>query len=117
MADPFTIQSTAALTITVPQITTGTMYVNLVDATDQMLDPINTLVVSTTGLVGTDPVTYASQIVGDVSVLWAYLDYGSNLVPGLVSFSLLITAFLLVWLIKLILVVVMYVKQLVANWL
>ena len=117
MSDPLLIHSTAAITITVPQITTGTTYVTLVGATDQMLAPLNTLVVSTTGLVHTDPVTYAQTMVADVSLLWSYLNYGSNLVPGLVSFALLISAYLLVRLIKLILVVVMYVKQLIANWL
>jgi hypothetical protein len=117
MSDPMLINATTALTLTVPQITTGTTYVTLVGAADQMLGPINTLVVSTTGMGATDPITYANTIVADVSVLWSYLNYGSNLAPGLVSFGLLISAYLLVMLIKVILVVVMYVKQLVANWL
>lgn len=117
MSDPLLIQSAAAITITVPPITTGTTYVILVGAADQMLAPINTLAVSTTGLVSTDPVTYAQTMVADVSILWSYLNYGSNLVPGLVSFALLISAYLLVRLVKLILVVVMYVKNLIANWL
>ncbi len=117
MSDPLLIQATSALTLTMPQITTGTTYVTLVGATDQVLGPLNTLVVSTTGLVSTDPITYANTIVSDVSILWSYLNYGSNLVPGLVSFGLLIPAYLLVMLIKVILVVFMYVKNLVANWL
>lgn len=117
MSDPMLIHATTALTLTVPQITTGTTYVTLVGAADQMLGPLNTLAVSTTGMVSTNPVTYANTIVADVSVLWSYLNYGSNLAPGLVSLGLLLSAYLLVMLIKVILAVVMYIKQLVANWL
>lgn len=117
MSDPTLIHATQAVTITMPEITTGTTYVSLVGYTDQLLDPINTIVVSTTGLVSTEPISYANTIVADVAILWSYLDYFSNLLPGLTSLYLLISAYLLVMLVKVILVVVMYVKQLVANWL
>lgn len=117
MSDPMLIQATTALTLTTPQITTGATYVTLVGAAEQALAPLDTLAANTTGLVSTDPITYAHTVAADVSVLWSYLNYGSNLMPGLVSFGLLISAYLLVMLVKIILVVVMYVKQLVANWL
>ncbi len=111
------IQSTAAITITMPEYVTGTTYTGLVDAADQVFEPIETVVISSTGLVSTDPVSYANTIVGDVSVLWSYLSYGQNLEPALLSLQLLLAAYLTVMLVKLILSVVMYVKQLVANWL
>jgi len=111
------IESTAAITITTPEYVTGTIYTDLVSSTGQIFDPIETVVISSTGLVNTDPVSYANTIVGDVSVVWSYLSYGQNLEPGLVSLQLLIAAYFTVMLVKLILSVVMYVKQLVANWL
>ncbi len=114
MAEP--LVSTSAITITIPQYVTGTTYTSLVNTSNEIFAPIETVVVSSTGLVDTDPVSFANTIVADVSVLWSYLDYGQNFEPALVSFKLLLTAYFTVMLIKLILSVVMYIKKLVANW-
>jgi hypothetical protein len=118
MADPtLLLQHTAALTITVPQIVTGTSYTTLVSGTTGLLAPIDQVANSTANLVTTNPITYANSVVAEVSILFSYLSYMSNLIPGLTSLALLISAYLLVMLVKVILSTIKYIKQLVAQWL
>jgi hypothetical protein len=118
MADPTVLlQHTTAITITMPEIITGTNYTALVSGTTQLLTPLDTLANSSASLVATNPVTYAGTLVGNVSVLFSYFNYMQNFIPGLTSLLALFSAYLLVLLIKTVLRVVMYVKQLIAGWL
>ncbi len=115
MAEPLAV--TTAITVSVPAYKPGDTYKGLVEGTGNLLNPLETVLNRATGLVDTDPVIYAHTITADVSVLWAYLDYGQKLEPALVSFRLLLLAYLAVMVVKLILAVVLYVKNIVANWL
>jgi hypothetical protein len=120
MSEP--LASTSVVTITwptldVPDYEQGQVYTSLVSAAEDAFQPLDDIAADTSGLVSEDPQTYANTIVGDVSTLWAYLGYGANLEPALVSLGLLLGAFFTVMIVKLVLVVVMYVKNLVANWL
>lgn len=96
--------------------TGGPTFVALTGVVNELLKPLDDLASQMVGLVSYDAVSTANQVAHDTTAIWGYLSYGSNLAPGLVSVSLLITLFLVVMLVKLIMSIVRYLKQLIAQW-
>lgn len=110
------VQHTAMLTITVPELDNGPIYYDLITTTNELLEPIDEFAASIAGTVSEDPETSANDVASNVAVLWQYLSYLSDILPGLLSFSVLIVFYLTVLLVKVILSAVKYIKQLVAQW-
>ena len=106
----------SVISVTIPPLETGQLYANLITDTDALLQPIDDFANQIAGMVSEDPVNSANGIVNNVTTLWQYLNYFSVLVPGLLSFSALILFYLLIMLIKVILSVLKYLKQLIAQW-
>ncbi len=110
------VQAATVITVTVPPLETGTLYDSLVSSTNSLLAPIDDFASGIAGMISADPVDSANEIVADVALLWQYLSYFSGIVPGLISFSALLLFYLVVMLVKVILSVLKYLKQLVAQW-
>lgn len=100
------------------QITTtgGPTFIILTRMFDQIVAPIDDFANNMQGLVTHDAATTANAVASDAGALWAYLSYGSNVLPGLVSLGVLITLFFVVMLVKAIMSLIKYLKQLVAQW-
>jgi len=94
----------------------GPTFVALTDAVDDMLAPIDDFAAQMSGLIDADASDTANTVAGDAVQLWNYLSYGSDIMPNLLSISVLITLFVVVMLVKLIMSLVKYIKQLVAQW-
>ena len=107
------IPSNLVISVTTPSFYTATLYQTLVDYSDPILQPVDDIAQSVAGLVSDDPIVSASNMLAEIGVLWGYLSYFSVIVPGLISFSGLIMFYLTVMLIKVILSVIRYVKQLI----
>jgi hypothetical protein len=87
-----------------------------VTQTNTLLAPLDNFANSIAGSISYNPVDTANEIVANVATLWQYLSYFSNIHPGLLSFSILLTFYFLVMFIKLMLSVLKYLKQLIAQW-
>ena len=106
----------SVITVTIPPLETGQLYANLITDTDTLLQPIDDFANQIAGMVSDDPVDSANTIITNVATLWQYLTYFSVLLPGLIGFSTLLLFYFLILLIKVILSVLKYLKQLIAQW-
>lgn len=104
------------MTTIITQTGGGPTFVELTAVVNQLLVPLDDLASQIAELVSYDAVSTANQVAQNTTMVWGYLSYGSNLAPGLVSLSLLITLFLVVMLVKLIMSLIRYLKQLIAQW-
>lgn len=104
------------MTTIITQVGGGPTFTKLTVVVNQLLEPLDELASQMVGLISHDAVSTANQVAQNTAAIWGYLSYGSNLAPGLVSVSLLITLFLIVMLVKLIMSLIRYLKQLIAQW-
>lgn len=109
----------AVVQVTPTVIITGTggpTLAALTQAIDGLLQPLDDFATRMEGMITADPEDMAIDVAGDASSIWGYLTYGNNIATDLVSLGLLITLFLVVMLVKLIMSIVKYLKQLIAQW-
>lgn len=95
----------------------GPTFIALTSAVNALLEPLDEFADEMSALIDRDPVETADDVAADAALLWNYLNYGAHIAPGLLSLALLITLFIAILLVKVIMSLARYIKQLVAQWL
>ncbi len=113
--DVRSVQATTLITVTLPPLERGTLFANLVSATDDLLAPIDDFADGISGMISTDAIGTANQLASDVSLLWQYLGYFNAILPGLISFSSLIFYYLIIRLVKIIVSALKYIWQVIRG--
>lgn len=107
---------TTTVTINEPPLGTGTLYINLISATNTILQPLDDFAISSHAMVTESAAATATTAAGSIGNLFGFLEFFSTL--GL-SFGFLVTPIMLYFLIKLVkisLSAIKYLKQLIAQW-
>jgi hypothetical protein len=114
-SDGLQIRASAAITVTLPPLERGTLFADLVSATDDLLAPIDDFADGISGMISTDAIGTATQLASDVALLWQYLGYFNAILPGLISFTSLIFYYLIIRLVKIIISALKYIWQVIRG--